>query len=94
MDRGTTTWELNSPSPVSQPSAQASSSNAAPGQNQPKTYPQPQPRSQLQAKSQSQTQDTTQAKANNSLEDSSEHSEGTLKITTPFKRTVWRFTLT
>lgn len=89
MDRGATTWENNSPSPASQPSAQASSLNATPGQNQPKIYPQPQPRSQLQPKSQSQTQDTTQVKANNSLEDGSEYhhhsAEGTLKITIPFK---------
>ncbi|KAI5103232.1 SH3 domain-binding protein 1 isoform X1, partial [Silurus meridionalis] len=89
MNRGATICENSSPAPASPPSAQASSSNVAPGENQPKSFPQPQPRSQLQAKSQSQTQNPIQLKANNSSEDGSEqllHSfEATLKITTPFK---------
>ncbi|KAG7325163.1 hypothetical protein KOW79_011479 [Hemibagrus wyckioides] len=89
MNRGATIWENSSPAPASQPSAQASSSNAVPGENQPKPFPQPQPRAQLQAKPPSQIQNATQLKANSSPEDSLEQpehsSEATLKITTPFK---------
>lgn len=92
-NRGATIWENSSPAPASQPSAQASSSNAVPGENQPKPYPQPQPRAQLQAKPPSQIQNATQLKANSSPEDSSEQpehsSEATLKITIPFKRMMF-----
>ncbi|KAM9462010.1 SH3 domain-binding protein 1 [Clarias gariepinus] len=83
-NRGSTTWDGSNPSPDSQPPAQASSSDAALGEKQPKPHPQPLPRSQLQAKSQ--IQDATQLKTNDSPDDGLEHSpEGTLKITTPFK---------
>ncbi|KAF5906312.1 SH3 domain-binding protein 1-like, partial [Clarias magur] len=83
-NRGATTWDGNCPSPDSQPPAQASSSDAALSEKQPKPHPQPLPRSQLQSKSQ--IQDATQLKTNDFPDDGLEHSpEGTLKITTPFK---------
>lgn len=89
MNRGATMWENSSPAPASQPPVQASSSNAAPGEDQSKPYPQPQPRSLLQAKSQPQIQNATQLKANSFPEDGLEQThhapEATLKISTPFK---------